>query len=152
MLAVANVADAALKRKGPPIEAARGEDGHLFTAPVGSYRPNAWGLYDMHGNVAEWCADLYGPTVEGGRDPDGPPHGSERVQRGGSWGDCPRDCRAARRPSRPPHVGNTNTGFRVALVSPAPGAASAAEDGPYKHLLTGEDARRSKELAAKARE
>jgi formylglycine-generating enzyme required for sulfatase activity len=124
---VANVADAALKQKFPAIEAARGQDGCVFTAPVGRYRPNTWGLFDMLGNVSEWCADLYAAAVEGGRDPDGPPNGSERVQRGGSWADGPRDCRSARRPSRPPRVGNANTGFRIVLaVTQAAAPVSAA--------------------------
>ena len=55
------------------------------TAAVGSYLQNAWGLYDMHGNVLEWCLDWEGDLV-GGTDPVGPETGSVRMQRGGSWG------------------------------------------------------------------
>lgn len=52
---------------------------------VGSYLPNAWGLYDMHGNVWEWCLDWYGSSLSSGTDPKGPTSGSSRVMRGGSF-------------------------------------------------------------------
>lgn len=55
------------------------------TAKVGSYQPNAWGLYDMHGNVDEWCLDWYAESVSGATDPLGPSSGSLRVMRGGCW-------------------------------------------------------------------
>ncbi len=55
------------------------------STPVRSFEPNAWGLYDMHGNVWEWCTDYYAPTYEGGADPKGPPQGEFRVRRGGSF-------------------------------------------------------------------
>ena len=64
---------------------------------VGSYLPNAWGLYDMHGNVWEWCLDWHGSLLGGVTDPSGSPSGSNRVQRGGSWGDGADYCRSSYR-------------------------------------------------------
>jgi len=67
--------------------------------PVGTKQPNAWGLHDMHGNVREWCSDWQSGHLQGGFDPVGPAVGSDRVSRGGSWGDQPILCRSAYRPS-----------------------------------------------------
>jgi len=86
------------------------------TSRVGAYPPNPWGIFDMHGNVAEWCADFYGNYPPGeALDPEGPPTGNSRVYRGGSWMTEPACCRAARRDHSPPGCSSADLGFRVVL-------------------------------------
>jgi formylglycine-generating enzyme required for sulfatase activity len=89
------------------------------THPVGEKQPNAWGLYDMYGNVWEWCADWHDAYPDGAvSDPLGPQQGSSRVPRGGSWLDGAAHCRSAFRGRSLPSGRGNDVGFRVALSSP----------------------------------
>ncbi|MGL4465339.1 MAG: SUMF1/EgtB/PvdO family nonheme iron enzyme [Planctomycetia bacterium] len=87
-------------------------------APVGSYAPNGWGLYDMHGNVWEWCRDGYTENLPGGIDPFVSPEGApDRVSRGGSWFVIALSSRSAYRYGITPDYRAINLGFRVAAGS-----------------------------------
>ena len=83
-------------------------------APVKSHPPNAWGLYDMHGNVWEWCQDWYEayPKAEA-IDPGGPETGLKRVRRGGSWFSGGNFCRSSNRNTGHPGTKHKTLGFRV---------------------------------------
>ena len=102
------------------------------THPVGEKEPNDWGLFDMHGNVYEWCQDWYDSGYYGSspsEDPPGPATGSGRVIRSGGWNAYQIFCRSARRTGNSPTSPAHTLGFRVALV-PAESAALPEDTMP----------------------
>ncbi len=109
------------------------------THPVGMRQPNAWGLYDMHGNALEWCLNCWSDHHPGGAvtDPTGPASGTDHVLRGGSCVVPADTCRSAMRVSFPHDYKDENFGFRLALIAqplaspaPKPGAAPVANRQP----------------------
>lgn len=87
--------------------------------PVGQKKPNAWGLYDVNGNVCQWCQDYYDKDCyrsSPSKDPEGPSAGVARVARGGNWSDGAAGCRSARRFGSPPSSRNDYHGVRVVLL------------------------------------
>ena len=97
----------------------KSDDGFIFTAPVGRFPANPWGLHDMHGNVNEWCQDWYAEDyyaqfrTQIAVDPVGPSSGTNRVLRGGSWYLYPWFARSAYRGWLTPDLHNISFGFRV---------------------------------------
>ncbi len=112
-----NIADAALKAKWVDVFWAMDwNDGFPYTAPVGQFKANAFGLHDMHGNAWEWCSDWYAEEYYGKSpkdDPQGPASGKERVSRGGAWSTQPKFCRSAFRDWHEPGYRSDCIGFRV---------------------------------------
>ena len=117
---VANVFDATARPLWPAFAsyALPGNDGYAFTAPVGSFAPNAFGLYDMHGNAWEWTSDLHDEHYYAHSpvdDPQGPSVGSVYVRRGGSWHSWPLYVRSSYRNWNSPETRYTLVGMRLVL-------------------------------------
>ena len=124
------------------------DDGVKYTAPVGSYntsqtKPNAWGFFDMHGNVLEWCTDALDPAAvdygsELASDPLGT-QGSHRVNRGGGWDYLPRYCRSTSRSASQPFRRYHDLGFRPAVVPPDPRRAAVAASAVAPEKVSGSE-------------
>lgn len=127
---VGNVVDATAKQSFSNWSAIRANDGFVFTAPVGQFRANGFGLCDLHGNVWEWCEDMYAEKLPGGHDPITTHGPMFRVRRGGSWIALPDACRAADRRNLDALKLYDSMGFRpVSLISAKPSTPLTVANG-----------------------
>jgi formylglycine-generating enzyme required for sulfatase activity len=115
----ANVADANAHKKYPTWRSFGCDDGHLVAAPVGSFKPNAFGLYDMLGNAWEWVEDVYNAEAYSKLPKTNPVYtgaGEFRVERGGGWSNGPLGVRSSQRVGLTPTFGHRSLGFRLVMV------------------------------------
>jgi formylglycine-generating enzyme required for sulfatase activity len=118
----------------------RFDDNAIAVAEVGSYKPNAWGLHDMHGNAAEWTRTAYKPYPYDAADGrDHPVESGRKVVRGGSWCDRPKRCRSAFRLSYPAWQRVHNVGFRVICEIQSPERKYAASASVLRRNKTVND-------------
>jgi formylglycine-generating enzyme required for sulfatase activity len=123
LVQVANLFDASSAPYWPRWQqhALKGNDGFVFTSPVGSFAPNAFGLYDMHGNAWEWVSDWYGEDYYAHSpvdDPQGPPNANVHVRRGGSWQTWPLYVRSSYRNWNSAQTRYPLVGMRLVLEGP----------------------------------
>ena len=112
-------------------------DGYLFAAPIGSYSPNSFGLFEMYGNAAEWCQDQYDKNQLGSAkavDPQGPTSGTDRISRGGGWASRARQTFSAHRDWFSPNHHYADLGFRVVREIPSISQGSLAGTTPAEPL------------------
>ena len=140
LTSIANVRDLAARQKFGWANTLSSSDGSASASGVGHYPPNNFGLYDMHGNAAEWCADWFSISYYRELplpDPTGPPAGALHVVRGGSWHSAAIFCRSAHRAAEVGTHRSNHIGFRVVCVEtkppwpparPAPAAPTLASD------------------------
>jgi formylglycine-generating enzyme required for sulfatase activity len=112
-----------------------GENSGSKTHRVGEKKPNAFGLYDLHGNVWEWCQDCCDYAQSVTDDPTGPPGHSLRVYRGGHWGDPAKICRSAKRILSEPAIRGNYLGLRVCLVLADNSESAHQRDEPPQKLV-----------------
>ena len=112
------MADEALRLKKPSWPIEKCSDGYPFTAPAGSYAPNAFGLYDMHGNVMEWVQDCWSPQLQANDGRQVPLNCRTRVIRGGGWDLTASYMRSAYRGKAAEANRGTGTGVRLARTLP----------------------------------